>query len=343
MKNAVKRDIKVDIVKGLGIIMVVWAHANGPLSDYIVQFHMPLFFFISGMLFQPEKNSCKEYIIKKMKCLLFPFWGWNMLMFPLFYILYYWKQWSLKTFFAWFFEILLTVNKVPFLGATWFLPSLFWVSISVKLLMTFFDKNVVGYLKLIIISVCLCIIGFNMDLPYKISRTLICAMFYVSGFCIKQWRIFQANKYKLPIACCCGMIFIVIAKNNECAMGSNVYRYKVGFIVGAFAAIFCILLLAEWLLYYKELWFVRNLIFLGKNTFTIMVWHFLAFRIAIVFQIVFLHIDINALVAFPIYDTSGIWWIVYTLVGIYGSLLWKYILEHSRCNKLLKRMYLLQM
>lgn len=40
-----KRSKCIDIIKGIGIIMVVWAHAGGPFSKYINSFHMPLFFF----------------------------------------------------------------------------------------------------------------------------------------------------------------------------------------------------------------------------------------------------------------------------------------------------------
>ncbi|GFI47337.1 hypothetical protein IMSAGC019_02661 [Lachnospiraceae bacterium] len=41
----------LDIAKGIGIILVVWAHVEGSFYRYITQFHMPFFFFISGMLF----------------------------------------------------------------------------------------------------------------------------------------------------------------------------------------------------------------------------------------------------------------------------------------------------
>lgn len=43
-KKVLKRLDYMDIAKGIGIIAVVWAHSNGPLSDYMYQFHMPLFF-----------------------------------------------------------------------------------------------------------------------------------------------------------------------------------------------------------------------------------------------------------------------------------------------------------
>lgn len=40
MMNNVRRCIELDIAKGIGIILVVWAHAQGPLSNYIEGFHM---------------------------------------------------------------------------------------------------------------------------------------------------------------------------------------------------------------------------------------------------------------------------------------------------------------
>ena len=30
----------LDIAKGIGILLVVWAHARGPFSTYIYQFHI---------------------------------------------------------------------------------------------------------------------------------------------------------------------------------------------------------------------------------------------------------------------------------------------------------------
>jgi fucose 4-O-acetylase-like acetyltransferase len=48
------RHAHIDIAKGLGIIMVVTAHAGLPfLGQLFYCFHMPLFFVISGMLFKP--------------------------------------------------------------------------------------------------------------------------------------------------------------------------------------------------------------------------------------------------------------------------------------------------
>ena len=65
-----ERDIRIDILKGIGILLVVWGHATAILIKEICIFHMPLFFFLSGItlkayrgggnkdLFNQEQNGC---------------------------------------------------------------------------------------------------------------------------------------------------------------------------------------------------------------------------------------------------------------------------------------------
>ena len=71
------RDPYWDILKGLGIIAVVTAHA-GILVQEINWFHLELFFFVSGFLFNAEK--CLDYgnfFLHKLKTLWKPFVLYN--------------------------------------------------------------------------------------------------------------------------------------------------------------------------------------------------------------------------------------------------------------------------
>lgn len=54
MENTIVRENWVDIAKGIGIILVVMGHANCPEIPHgiIYSFHMPLFFFLSGLFIQ---------------------------------------------------------------------------------------------------------------------------------------------------------------------------------------------------------------------------------------------------------------------------------------------------
>lgn len=50
MNQSIKcRDTVVDVAKGIGILLVILGHLKNPIMDFIYAFHMPLFFFISGM------------------------------------------------------------------------------------------------------------------------------------------------------------------------------------------------------------------------------------------------------------------------------------------------------
>lgn len=62
-----KRYDFIDVAKGIGILFVVFAHVNytPSLLTIIYSFHMPLFFVLSGMLFNPNKYSGFKVFIKE--------------------------------------------------------------------------------------------------------------------------------------------------------------------------------------------------------------------------------------------------------------------------------------
>lgn len=67
------RQIWIDVCRGIGIILVVFAHTSSPFNNFIYGFHMPLFFMISGILLDRHradlpfiaqvKKYIKRYII----------------------------------------------------------------------------------------------------------------------------------------------------------------------------------------------------------------------------------------------------------------------------------------
>ncbi|QVY65844.1 acyltransferase family protein [Polaribacter sp. Q13] len=71
----------IDIVKGIGIILVVLGHITGGYSQNLIFLvHMPLFFFISGYLF---KSQCiKDYFLKKTISLLLPYFTFLVILYP---------------------------------------------------------------------------------------------------------------------------------------------------------------------------------------------------------------------------------------------------------------------
>ncbi|WP_195202481.1 acyltransferase family protein [Phocaeicola massiliensis] len=65
----------IDIAKGIGIFLMVMGHTSIPKlgGHWIYSFHMPLFFFLSGFLFQSGKYSWSQFIKRKVRTMVVPY------------------------------------------------------------------------------------------------------------------------------------------------------------------------------------------------------------------------------------------------------------------------------
>lgn len=70
-----KRIEWIDTAKGIGMIFVQMGHTYFPdiIINWIYSFHMPLFFFLSGVTYRGERYNFKEYFIRKIKSFLIPY------------------------------------------------------------------------------------------------------------------------------------------------------------------------------------------------------------------------------------------------------------------------------
>lgn len=87
-----QRDNNVTIAKGIGILLMVAAHAGMPdvASRFIEMFHMPLFFFMSGYCLKEQYLSTPNtYINKRIKGLYVPYVKYSLLFLILHNLFYY--------------------------------------------------------------------------------------------------------------------------------------------------------------------------------------------------------------------------------------------------------------
>ena len=66
------RNNAIDIAKGLGIFIVLWGHTYCPFKPYLYVFHMPVFFLLSGFVFN-NRDGIKDTLKKKVRSLCIPF------------------------------------------------------------------------------------------------------------------------------------------------------------------------------------------------------------------------------------------------------------------------------
>ena len=124
-----KRLDYIDMVKGIGIVLVVIGHStyvSEPVLTWLTSFHMPLFFVVSGMLFA-HKNSAAEppasYIRKRFCGMMIPYFWFSLIYLGVdYYYLYAHPEVIDQAFIhsAW-------LQAVSFFGISvlWFLPAVF--------------------------------------------------------------------------------------------------------------------------------------------------------------------------------------------------------------------------
>lgn len=173
----------IDLLKGLGIFLVVWGHTMTPRSVFIYSFHMPLFFFISGYLYR--NKPFREFLLGKFKRLLVPY--------------------ALVTILSWLFYLVVIViqgnseqltQHLPkiaslFTGSArnggndsiWFLTCLFVVSILFWLCQNYLKDDK----KIALVSLSGSLIGYllgaaEIELPFKADVALSGLVFYFGGY-----------------------------------------------------------------------------------------------------------------------------------------------------------------
>lgn len=177
-----------DIAKGIGILIMVLGHTGfGDSFDKIIHtFHMPLFFFISGYFYRPEKTkSFKEYLVHQIDVLLIPY-----LVFAIFYeILHYIYVGEVSI--DYFFKSLISSNhnRIDVAGALWFLLSLF----TAKIIYHVLEKNIKSIfdLSIVITVISLCAMTlrrFGVLLPFGLDSAMSMLIIIHMGYLLYRFR-----------------------------------------------------------------------------------------------------------------------------------------------------------
>ena len=187
----------IDIAKGIGIILMVVGHSSAPknITHCIYIFHMPLFFIISGYLFNFFKwsNNFKGFINKRFDRMIIPYFGMSILVFyPMWYIASMkFSQFAtheiptpqktfLDIFYATFVGDGMTFNPV-----LWFLPCLFVSEIIFFVLLTLCKTTKMQ----ILCSISIAIVGYllrSFNLPWSIDIAMVVQVLLMSGYLLKK-------------------------------------------------------------------------------------------------------------------------------------------------------------
>lgn len=354
----------IDIMKGLLIILVVLGHTNTPLTKWIYSFHMAAFFAISGFLWNEnclqDKSSVLRFIKGRVKRLYLPFVAVNILFILLnnffldigFYttdaaFIEVSNGWPTSQLLSSYFglgkiisssikSLFLMSGSAPLVVTCWFLSTLFELSI-LQLLVSFLLRKTSRNNKIIVYGIlfigCLAI-SFNTftgNLPGGVKRIFPSYVAFLMGKLTKEWL------YELSVVCKKGFVkaFIVVltvigfllsfTQLQQINLSNGNIVTPVYYILGLFSGMVLTIHSAKLI---EKTQLKEFVITLGRNSMSIMLFHFVSFKVVSLIIIFLLDKDFMYLASRPvIYDVSMWWSIPYVIVGIGIPLFCDYAIE----------------
>ncbi len=345
LQTRTARNSYMDVFKGLAILSMVLAHCGFPFTGEIYLFHMAAFFMAAGYFYNPKNTatliSTGKYIGKKILALYVPYVlfngtlillhnqliSWNLMTSdPLFeeiggFGAVWGRQWpytpeltkdSLKLVFQF--------QKEPQLaGATWFLRSLFVVSVFHCILMYLVQKLHFPWLKKLAIA--LFLIGSALGATAIQKGTLVLSADhagYFAGWLAYMLGVFLRKKesllrYDLPSALFAGFALFVMGKYGSISLASGHIQSVSFYLAASLFGWILLRSLAELLSGPVS----RILAFAGAHSLSIVLWHFISFKIVTLARILLRSRNMILLASFPTMDGQFPYlWVAYTLAGM---------------------------
>ena len=215
-------------------------------------------------------------------------------------------------------------------GACWFFQILFMISclycvISFCIRRVTNNKNKCLFVQ-IVISVMFLILGYVMQIKgfshLGIDRTMSCYWLfcfgdYLGNFVCEGRIIGNTLRSILAAVSFLLLLILYIVTNYEItiSLGSNYYLNAMFFVIVSTIG---------WILIYEIAVLIDNntsllskfLTVLGKNSMSIVIFHFLAFKLVSILICNIYSLPYNCIATFPTIDLYSGWWILYTIVGI---------------------------
>lgn len=340
------------------MLLVVIGHTGAPLTPIIYIFHVPLFFILSGFLYKGcNWDNLTNRTIKKIKRLYLPF-VFTTICFVICNNLF------IKINFLCTFESISNVSSEGFIpvpeyslsdvikksvkavlfagggqlgGALWFLRVMFIASIMI-------DIEYIAFLKLsnrgrqyvfIFANLFLLSVGYilcikQIQVPYSLDIVCTVMIFYSIGMIVRNR---YDGRYDKNYALCSIIVvfslllLILLSSSVQVNIAKNYYSNPVLLILTSFVGFL--------FAYFLSCLLERNLLggilsYIGRNTISIMCWHFIGFKFISVILVKSLNMSNIYIAKYPVLDSK--YWIIYTIAGISFSLILTIIYNSIKCK-----------
>ena len=271
-----RRDQTYDIMKGIGIILVLLGHVWQWNGTIIYSFHMPMFFIVSGCFtksFDEAKGNIPQTILRYIKRLYVPFFVSTMLM-ALWFVF---KAINKTKYTSAIITTLLsalwgsvTVLETPFgkvcVGALWFLMAL----LSAKILFLFVSKcgKWTGLVCLVLSPLAVYFFSFQFLIPWCLLHGVAALPFIYVGW---WWR---RHKEEIPlwaglVLVVCWVAAILFSRMEMACLSFGCYPLD---LLGALGGTWVVFHISRWLGCHSD-YIARVLVVIGLYSLVIYCWH----------------------------------------------------------------------
>lgn len=337
------RDKKIDVMKGILIILVVVGHSGYRHINFIYLFHMAIFFMISGYLFNDKytysSQMIQKFIKEKIKKIWLPYFTWSVIfvcvnnVFLRLHIysdteinhdvvnitassFYHLRDMGLKILQGFYFS-----TRTEMGGTFWFFKTLFGVSVLYAVI-DFITKqfirkertreiihSIAGGIFLAVGYICKLKNIMFFSIPIILSIYL---LFHI-GVMIRKKQVMERIPKKGIISVASFVLLLICQRTGKISININEYSNPVFLIIASLAGWNLVYVLSEKI---EPLKLGQWLNEVGKHSLIIMILHFLSFKLVTLIQLAIYNEPIDYLAAFPYLHSESGWWLVYTVAGV---------------------------
>jgi acyltransferase len=246
----------VDQVKGIGIILVVLGHMSIPevLSHVIFSFHMPLFFLVSGYLFNEKKYSrpMSNIVMAKFSSLVWPFFTFTLfgaMLNGLFEIQYF----DLQDYIMHIASSLMHAAKgmESIVTPLWFLTALFTTEVLFSQTYRYFPSrfSLAAAIAFMVITGFMNAHFWHVRIVYNMHIAFIALGLILLGWSARQWHVISKQLAFLPALLQCvaaTVVTVLLALSTQrIDMRTNVYGNPIIFFLCALTGTYSVVLAAH--------------------------------------------------------------------------------------------------
>lgn len=282
----------IDIAKGIGILLVIMGHTfQLGMVTPLYAFHMPLFFFLSGLLINREKmGDFGKFTWKKMYQLLKP---WLIVMCICFGVCLCIPEWYMNLTIPNLLGDLYTANTNTIQNSSiWYLPCYFWALMIFYLFNKMYNGSIMS--KIIFVVYAFTLLFFQeilslFPLPYgrlplKLDSALLAVVFIGLAVWNRDYIFVVVRKYNGFKKCLFVTLIaaIVCFANGWANMNSLDFgRIRLLYYPIALIGILSVCLVSSFISFNKYVKIRKILSFYGKNSMVIFVFQSLYIRLYI--------------------------------------------------------------